>query len=78
MLDLNIRIDGDDLELMHVLYSGYGSTPSVDENMKIMIRSLLRDVCEAVNLREMSAMSGAMRWPWSQEFKVVSSLPRGL
>lgn len=31
-----------------------------------------RDLERIIYLRHMAAMSGAMRWQWSQEFRIVS------
>lgn len=69
---MKVSVEFEPGEADHV-FSGYGTTPSftqfVDEHLKV---ALLR-MQQIVECRQWMAMSGAMRWPESQEALIDST-----
>ena len=52
---------------LDALFTGYGSTASVDEFLRASAKCFWQDVENILRARQSFALSGAMRWPWSQE-----------
>ena len=52
---------------LEILFTGYGSTASADAFWDIRAKCFWQDVENVLRARESFALSGAMRWPWSQE-----------
>ena len=60
------------LEELKVLFPGGPCMPHHWEVINALCDAFWRDLERIIHLRQMAAMSGAMRWQWSQEFKIVS------
>lgn len=62
--------DGDEFD---EVYSGYGCMAGVREFIEAELDLALRETIYVAHLREQMSISGAMRWPWSQEAVIVGN-----
>lgn len=60
------------LEELEVLFPGGPAMAHYWEVVNAQCDDFWRDLERIIQLRHMAAMSGAMRWQWSQEFSIVS------
>lgn len=60
------------LEELKVLFPGGPTLAHYWEVIDAHCDDFWRDLAQIIHLRHMAAMSGAMRWQWSQEFSIVS------
>lgn len=58
----------DDLKL---LFPGGPAMTHYGELLNCQCEAFWQDLERIIQLRHMAAMSGAMRWPWSQELRIV-------
>ena len=60
------------LEEFKVLFPGGPAMAHYWDVVNEQCDEFWRDLERIIYLRHMAAMSGAMRWQWSQEFRIVS------
>ena len=61
---------------LNVVYSGFGPTASAQEVLNTQVKCFWEDLERLTSIRHELAVSGAMRWPWSQE--AAMSYDRGV
>lgn len=65
-------------DLLDATFSGHGCMLSADDFMRGQLESIAEKIAFAASLRHAAAMSGAMRYPWSQEFAIdIRTIIRG-
>jgi hypothetical protein len=69
-IDLYAVCDGDELGALEAIFSGYGCAASVDEFISAELDDARVRIIRFAALRWYAAASGAMRYPWSQEFAI--------
>ena len=67
-IDLYADCDGDDLGALEAIFSGYACAPSADDFISRELDYVRELIVRAAVMRWHAAVSGAMRYPWSQEF----------
>ena len=53
-----------------ILFVGYGSTAGGDEFWDTQAKCFWQDVENILRAKQSFSLSGAMRWPWSQEARI--------
>lgn len=77
---MNLVLNQGDYDIARVAFPGGGLVPSVDEFTEEGAQAAAFLMSHAVSRRIDAASSGAMRWPWSQEyplFRLVEVLDYG-
>lgn len=69
MIELQLRFTED---LPDIVYSGYGCMASAVEAAEPMFRQEMAVYNTVLKMRHDFSVSGAMRWPWSQEAPIVT------
>lgn len=72
--NLQAHIDEDAFEKLELVYAG-GEMPDANEFLRGAIRWSEDQINHLAWLRYHAAVSGAMRWPWSQEARISVRLP---
>ena len=66
-METELRFNHEETESLEAVLSGHGPMPSPQDFFDPFMKLLERAAHEAFSMRYHTAMSGAMRWPWSQE-----------
>ena len=74
MSTIELHPDNDFADLLDVVYSGEGPMASPQGVMGPAMSNCIELEARLVTLRRDLAISGAMRWPWSQEAPIHTRL----
>lgn len=66
-METELRFNQEETAVLEAVLSGHGPMPSPQEFFDPFVGLLEKAAYEAFSMRYQTAMSGAMRWPWSQE-----------
>jgi hypothetical protein len=77
-MDITVSVDSDDAAELNALFDGHGSNPGTEEFIEFAAQASVAVVSRSLALRQLSAITGAMRWPWSQEFAIRIRPPEAM
>lgn len=66
-MKITAQWEEDEYDFVSTVFPGHATTTSANAFIKGALAQAAVDASYVVELRHMTAMSGAMRWPWSQE-----------
>ena len=66
-METELRFSQEEIEALENVFSGHGPMPSTRDFFGPFLKLFENSTHEAFSMRYQAAMSGAMRWPWSQE-----------
>lgn len=66
----------EDVEYLQVAFPG--GMFSLDKLIEKTVIGMVQDISDINHIRREFAISGAMRWPWSQEAPILSILPENV
>lgn len=72
MSKITLDLDPGMADLVDATYSGYGPMATPDEALTPRLEQTLELLTYVTQLRHEFAVSGAMRWPWSQEAPILA------
>jgi len=73
-MKIAFEIDQESFDRMSIIWPG-GVVPGAYDVLCSHVTSFGQTMERVAYLRELGAISGAMRWPWSQEFCINQPLP---
>lgn len=74
---LEIELLQDDKETLATIWDGYACNSHPADVTKAHLETLQRMLVHINTIRRDAAISGAMRWPWSQEFMITQPYAHG-
>ena len=72
---LGIELSKEDVDWLESLWDGHACNASTDDFLKSTLELHQRMLIHTIDLRAYAAISGAMRWPWSQESRILQPHP---
>lgn len=66
----------EDIEYLQITFPG--GLYSLDKLIKTTVNTMVQDLSDVNHIRKEFAISGAMRWPWSQEAPILSIFPENV
>lgn len=76
-MKLGIELLQDDEETLATIWDGYACNGDHVDAVKSHLEMLQRMLIHINTIRLDASISGAMRWPWSQEFKITQPYAQG-
>jgi hypothetical protein len=76
-MKLGIELLQNDKEALATIWDGYACNSHPADVAQAHLELLQRMLVHVNTIRLDAAISGAMRWPWSQEFKIMQPYAQG-
>lgn len=70
-MELHVELSEDEVTEFETVFSGVGPLPSHKKYLESMLQKASNQIVYAASMRYQAAVSGAMRWPWSQEAMII-------
>ena len=74
-----LMFNQESMDFMNIIYPD--SAPgllSKDNVVQSCLDECLKDIYDLASLRYLASLSGAMRWPWSQEAAIIRIIPKNI